>query len=117
MMSARASFTRPHATRSLTEPKGFIISSLAYRSIFGKPCTSAPEAQWLPMAMRTGLISRIDEVAVAQALHPDIRLKWPNDLLIDGRKAGGMLTEARIDADALVHAGDRIEILEAVGGG
>jgi len=25
-------------------------------------------AQWLPMAMRTGLISRIDEVAVAQAL-------------------------------------------------
>ena len=26
-------------------------------------------------------------------------LKWPNDLLIQGRKAGGMLTEARIDAD------------------
>ncbi|MBI2513604.1 MAG: biotin--[acetyl-CoA-carboxylase] ligase [Opitutae bacterium] len=26
-------------------------------------------------------------------------LKWPNDLLLDGRKAGGMLTEARIDAD------------------
>lgn len=26
-------------------------------------------------------------------------LKWPNDLLIGGRKAGGMLTEARIDAD------------------
>jgi BirA family biotin operon repressor/biotin-[acetyl-CoA-carboxylase] ligase len=26
-------------------------------------------------------------------------LKWPNDLLFDGRKAGGMLTEARMDAD------------------
>ncbi len=26
-------------------------------------------------------------------------LKWPNDLFVDGRKAGGMLTEARIDAD------------------
>jgi len=26
-------------------------------------------------------------------------LKWPNDLLISGRKAGGMLTEARIDSD------------------
>lgn len=26
-------------------------------------------------------------------------LKWPNDLLLQGKKAGGMLTEARIDAD------------------
>jgi BirA family biotin operon repressor/biotin-[acetyl-CoA-carboxylase] ligase len=28
-------------------------------------------------------------------------LKWPNDILLGGRKAGGMLTEARIDADAV----------------
>lgn len=28
-------------------------------------------------------------------------LKWPNDLLVNGRKAGGMLTEARIDADEI----------------
>jgi len=28
-------------------------------------------------------------------------LKWPNDLLFDGRKAGGMLTEARMDADRI----------------
>jgi BirA family biotin operon repressor/biotin-[acetyl-CoA-carboxylase] ligase len=28
-------------------------------------------------------------------------LKWPNDLLFDERKAGGMLTEARIDADRI----------------
>jgi len=26
-------------------------------------------------------------------------LKWPNDIVFDGRKAGGMLTEARVDAD------------------
>ena len=28
-------------------------------------------------------------------------LKWPNDILIEGRKAGGMLTEARIDSDQI----------------
>ena len=28
-------------------------------------------------------------------------LKWPNDLMFDGRKAGGMLTEARMDADRI----------------
>ncbi|HEY4245212.1 MAG TPA: biotin--[acetyl-CoA-carboxylase] ligase [Lacunisphaera sp.] len=28
-------------------------------------------------------------------------LKWPNDLFVGGRKAGGMLTEARIDADQI----------------
>jgi BirA family biotin operon repressor/biotin-[acetyl-CoA-carboxylase] ligase len=27
------------------------------------------------------------------------RLKWPNDLFLEGRKAGGILTEARVDAD------------------
>lgn len=31
----------------------------------------------------------------------DPGLKWPNDLLLAGRKAGGMLTEARIDADQI----------------
>src|SRR5690606_41915139 len=28
-------------------------------------------------------------------------IKWPNDILFDGRKAGGMLTEARVDADEI----------------
>ncbi|MSU49828.1 MAG: biotin--[acetyl-CoA-carboxylase] ligase [Opitutus sp.] len=28
-------------------------------------------------------------------------IKWPNDILFDGRKAGGMLTEARVDSDQM----------------
>ncbi len=28
-------------------------------------------------------------------------LKWPNDILFSGRKAGGMLTEARVDSDQI----------------
>jgi BirA family transcriptional regulator, biotin operon repressor / biotin---[acetyl-CoA-carboxylase] ligase len=46
------------------------------------------------------------------------RLKWPNDLLIDGRKAGGILTEARIDADQIrdLVLGLGLNILPPTGG-
>lgn len=33
-------------------------------------------------------------VVLAEALHPALRLKWPNDLWLDGRKLGGILIEA-----------------------
>lgn len=33
-------------------------------------------------------------VAAAEACGPHVRLKWPNDLLLDGRKLGGILVEA-----------------------
>lgn len=33
-------------------------------------------------------------VAAAEACGPDVRLKWPNDLLLDDRKLGGILVEA-----------------------
>jgi BirA family transcriptional regulator, biotin operon repressor / biotin---[acetyl-CoA-carboxylase] ligase len=32
-------------------------------------------------------------VALAESLHRDIRLKWPNDLWLQGRKLGGILVE------------------------
>jgi BirA family biotin operon repressor/biotin-[acetyl-CoA-carboxylase] ligase len=34
-------------------------------------------------------------VAAAEACGPRVRLKWPNDLLLGGRKLGGILVEAR----------------------
>jgi BirA family biotin operon repressor/biotin-[acetyl-CoA-carboxylase] ligase len=33
-------------------------------------------------------------VAAAEACGPQVRLKWPNDLLLDGGKLGGILVEA-----------------------
>ena len=33
--------------------------------------------------------------------HVSPGLKWPNDILLDGRKAGGILTEARVDSDQI----------------
>lgn len=34
-------------------------------------------------------------VAAAEACGPEVRLKWPNDLLLDDRKLGGILVEGR----------------------
>jgi BirA family biotin operon repressor/biotin-[acetyl-CoA-carboxylase] ligase len=41
------------------------------------------------------LVSLRAGVAVAEALTADAQLKWPNDVLIDGRKVSGILVESR----------------------
>ena len=48
----------------------------------------------LPLAPRdwSGLSLAVG-LAVAQSLHADIQLKWPNDLWLHGRKLGGILIE------------------------
>jgi len=52
---------------------------------FSLGLTLAPR-DWSGLSLAVG-------VAVAQALHPALRLKWPNDLWLDGRKLGGILIE------------------------
>lgn len=54
-----------------------------------------------------GQIALVCAVALAQALEPFIApgvrigLKWPNDLLIDGRKAAGILVESGMEEDRI----------------
>lgn len=40
------------------------------------------------------ILSLAAGVAAAEACGPGVRLKWPNDLLLDGLKLGGILVEA-----------------------
>ena len=40
------------------------------------------------------LLSLAAGVAAAEACAPEVRLKWPNDLLLENRKLGGILVEA-----------------------
>ena len=42
---------------------------------------------------RNPLLSIAAGVAAAEACGPDVRLKWPNDLLLEDRKLGGILVE------------------------
>lgn len=75
----------------LSEPNGNLYASFAFR----------PEIE--PVRMQTFTLwmgANLCEL-IGNFCRVSPGLKWPNDLLFEGRKAGGMLTEARIDADQM----------------
>ena len=59
----------------------------------------APRARALLMSLvlrdPPGLLPLLAAVAVADALGSAAQIKWPNDLLVDGRKVAGILVEGR----------------------
>jgi BirA family biotin operon repressor/biotin-[acetyl-CoA-carboxylase] ligase len=70
---------------------GNLYSSFAFR-----PRLAPARMQTFTLWMGVNVCELVANFCQAQP-----QLKWPNDLLFDGRKAGGMLTEARIDADQI----------------
>lgn len=50
-------------------------------------------ASWSGLSLAVG-------VSLAQSLHPDIRLKWPNDLWLQQRKLAGILVETASTGDS-----------------
>ena len=76
--------------RSWYSPPGFGI----YTSIILRPAISPADAP---------RITLLTAVAIAEALLEltdiDIRIKWPNDILANGKKAAGILTEIRTEMD------------------
>lgn len=74
-----------------SEDNGNLYISFAFRPQL-EPARMTPFTLWMGLNL-------CDLVANFTTLTPG--LKWPNDLLFDGRKAGGILTEARIDADQI----------------
>ena len=81
--------------RSWWSPPG---SSLLI-SLLLRPHIGLHQAAQLTMCLGLGAVEGIEDVTGLRA-----GLKWPNDLLLDGRKLGGMLTELRADGDRLLFA-------------
>jgi len=57
--------------------------------------TLAP-SDWSGLSLAVG-------VAIAEALHPRIRIKWPNDLWVDDRKLAGILIETATSTASDAH--------------
>ena len=68
-------------------------------SLLLRPVLPPDRAGQLTMCLGLAAVEAIEAVT---ELRP--ALKWPNDLLLEGRKLGGMLTELRLDGERLDYA-------------
>ncbi len=68
-------------------------------SLLLRPPIPLREAGRLTMCLGLGAVEGIEAVTGVRPA-----LKWPNDLLLDGRKLGGMLTELRPEGDRIAYA-------------
>ncbi len=62
-------------------------------SVLLRPAVPADRLSWLPL-----LVGAAAGRAVAERSGLDVRLKWPNDLIVEDRKLGGVLAEVVGDA-------------------
>lgn len=81
---------RGRLDRTWTAPPG---SSLAISVLLRRLPTDPRARGWIPLAAG---VAMADAVA-AQIPGADVTVKWPNDVLVDGRKICGILAEAAAD--------------------
>jgi BirA family biotin operon repressor/biotin-[acetyl-CoA-carboxylase] ligase len=62
-------------------------------SVLLRPAVPAAVRPWLPL-----LLAACAAEALSSRCDLDVALKWPNDLLVEGRKVGGVLAEVTGDA-------------------
>jgi BirA family biotin operon repressor/biotin-[acetyl-CoA-carboxylase] ligase len=103
-----------HALAEQGAPAGTAVAALeqtAGRGARRSQWSSAPGGLWLSVLLRPGeaIPSEVLSLRVGLALlrtledtgARDLALKWPNDIMAAGRKAGGILCEARWTGDQL----------------
>ncbi len=80
-----------------------------YGSILWKP--ARPLTQWPSLSLVAGLALHRTVTQYLQQSHStsvSLRLKWPNDLLLDGAKLAGILLESATDSSVIVGIGVNI---------
>ncbi len=70
-----------------------------YMSIILKPSISPRDAAILTLMSAVACATAIKRVSSVPA-----SIKWPNDIMVSGRKLGGILTEIKADMDRIFHA-------------
>ncbi|MBI4686227.1 MAG: biotin--[acetyl-CoA-carboxylase] ligase [Nitrospirae bacterium] len=70
-----------------------------YMSIILKPAVKTEAAALLTLMAGVACVR-----ALGSTTGLDVRLKWPNDIVVAGKKMGGILTETKILADTLLFA-------------
>ncbi|MBB2909648.1 BirA family biotin operon repressor/biotin-[acetyl-CoA-carboxylase] ligase [Streptosporangium becharense] len=73
-------------------------------SVLLRPDPSPVRQSWLPLLVGLAVASAVRKVAEV-----DVRLKWPNDLLIGERKLAGVLAE-RVDSAVVVGVGLNVSV-------
>src|ERR1700712_1244175 len=67
-----------------------------YVSVLIRPSLPMAEALWISLS--TGLAA---QTAVREAVGLGIDIRWPNDLMLGGRKCGGILVETSVEGPLL----------------
>ncbi len=92
----------PHGTLAISKVQ------TGGRGRLGRRWRSPAGGLWLSLVLRPGISTRVAArttqaaaVGVAKALREcgvEARIKWPNDLLVDGRKICGILAESSVES-------------------
>lgn len=69
-----------------------------FMSVILQPNLTASQANQITLWTAWGIAKALRETGA------NVKLKWLNDLLIENRKLGGILTETRIEADKILYA-------------
>lgn len=72
-----------------------------YLSILLRPDLHPRQIGWLTML---GALAVTDAIAQFSTLNSQFKLKWPNDVLLNGRKVAGVLVESSLTGDRLDYA-------------